>query len=207
VKRVFDFFSSIKVASGLLILLILTCLIGSLTQIDIYHSPFFMGILVLLSLSIITCFSALLLPGKYKEIIPLVPALQSYWLFFHVALCFLAYGSFAVSFGVSLSYLFTREVSLDELTYRSIAIGFVLLALGIITGAVWAHYAWGAYWSWDPKETWALITWLIYALYLHLRAIGWRKKRSAWLAIIGFFAVIFTYLGVNFLLPGLHSYM
>jgi ABC-type transport system involved in cytochrome c biogenesis permease subunit len=151
--------------------------------------------------------SALSLGPKYKEITPLVPALQSYWLFFHVAVCFLAYGSFALSFVVSLFYLLKEEASLEKIVYRSIVIGFVLLALGIITGAVWAHYAWGAYWSWDPKETWALITWLIYASYLHLRAIGWRDKRSAWLAIIGFSACLFTYLGVNFLLPGLHSYM
>ena len=160
-----------------------------------------------LGLAFLLLLSASLLGPKYKELVPLVPALQSYWLFFHVAICFLAYASFAISFGTSLSYLFRQTSSLDEIAYRSIAIGFVLLSAGIITGAVWAHYAWGTYWSWDPKETWALITWLIYALYLHLRAIGWRNKKSAYLAIIGFFAVIFTYLGVNFLLPGLHSYM
>ncbi|MDI6752037.1 MAG: cytochrome c biogenesis protein [bacterium] len=166
-----------------------------------YRTRVFCGLAFLLLLS------ASLLGNKYKEITPLVPALQSYWLFFHVAICFLAYAAFALSFSLSLTYLFRQEAVLDEIAYKSIAIGFVLLTLGIITGAVWAQYAWGSYWSWDPKETWALITWLIYALYLHLRAIGWRNKRSAYLSIIGFFAVIFTYLGVNFLLPGLHSYM
>jgi len=170
-----------------------------------YKTRIFGGLVI--GLAFLLLLSASLLGSKYKEITPLVPALQSYWLFFHVAVCFFAYASFAVSFGVSLSYLFKKEAYLDEIAYKSIAIGFVLLTLGIITGAVWAHYAWGRYWSWDPKETWALITWLIYALYLHLRAIGWRDKKSAYLAIIGFLAVIFTYLGVNFLLSGLHSYI
>ncbi len=87
-----------------------------------------------------------------------------------------------------------------------VVIGFFLLALGIITGAVWAHSAWGSYWTWDPKETWSLITWLIYAVILHSRLLrGWRGKRIAILSIIGFFCVLFTYFGVNYL-AGLHSY-
>jgi cytochrome c-type biogenesis protein CcsB len=82
-----------------------------------------------------------------------------------------------------------------------------MLSAGIFTGAVWAHYAWGSYWSWDPKETWSLITWIVYALYLHARLMrGWKGKKIAVLSIIGFASVIFTYFGVNFILSGLHSY-
>jgi cytochrome c-type biogenesis protein CcsB len=96
--------------------------------------------------------------------------------------------------------------ALDELIYQSAALGFVFLAIGIMTGSIWAHYAWGAYWSWDPKETWSLITWLVYAVLLHARYVrGWRGQRMAVMAIIGFVSVLITYLGVNYL-PGLHSY-
>ncbi len=103
--------------------------------------------------------------------------------------------------------LFPSDHALDDLNYRSIMVGFPLLTLGIVTGAAWANYAWGTYWSWDPKETWSLITWFIYAAYLHARfTAGWRGKKAAVLAIVGFGAVIFTYIGVNFLLSGLHSY-
>ncbi len=91
---------------------------------------------------------------------------------------------------------------------KGAAIGFVSLSLGIITGAVWAHYAWGSYWSWDPKETWSLITWFIYAAFLHGRYTHeWQGSKTALLSIVGFCAVIFTYFGVNLLLPGLHSYL
>ena len=98
--------------------------------------------------------------------------------------------------------------TLDEITYKSIAIGFPIFTLGgLIFGAIWADQAWGVYWSWDPKETWSLITWFIYAFYLHSRMIkGWRGKKVAIVAVIGFMAVIFTYLGVNLLLSGLHAY-
>lgn len=97
---------------------------------------------------------------------------------------------------------------LDEITYKSIAVGFPIFTLGgLIFGAIWADQAWGVYWSWDPKETWSLITWFIYAFYLHGRMIrGWRGKKVAIVSVIGFMAVIFTYLGVNLLLSGLHAY-
>ena len=92
-------------------------------------------------------------------------------------------------------------------TDKSISFGFLFLTVGIISGAVWANSAWGTYWSWDPKETWSLITWFIYAIFLHCRFMrGWRGKRAAWISVIGFASVVFTYLGVNFLLSGLHSY-
>ena len=96
---------------------------------------------------------------------------------------------------------------LDDVTYRMIAIGFPLLTAGIITGAVWANSAWGTYWGWDPKETWSLITWFIYAIYLHARFVrGWKGSQMAVISAVGFLAVIFTYLGVNLVLSGLHSY-
>lgn len=236
--------------------------------------------------------------GTTKEIQPLIPALQSNWLLFHVLLSFLGYAAFGVSFGTAAAYLVMvtdsrKEKSyifwtiivgvflviliamgvdffsltsaqrdeliqsyflkatfrsqsgsivavswvtaavfifviwrfglglkkiltslsitpgmLDEITYKSIAIGFPLFTIGgLLMGAIWANSAWGKYWTWDPKETWSLITWFVYALYLHARFVaGWRGKRVAILAVIGFVAVIFTYLGVNLLLSGLHAY-
>jgi cytochrome c-type biogenesis protein CcsB len=159
-----------------------------------------------------------------SEIEPLIPALKSNWLLIHVSVSFLAYGAFALSCGMSIMYLIKIRHErigsslgigdmlpdsqiLDAYSYKAIAVGFPLLTLGILTGAVWAHYAWGSYWSWDPKETWSLIVWLIYAGFLHARiAGGWRGKRSAVISIVGFFGVIFLYLGVNLLLSGLHSY-
>jgi len=236
--------------------------------------------------------------GTSKEIQPLIPALQSNWLLFHVLLAFLGYAAFGVSFGaaaayivmvtesrkekayifwsliigiflivlvamgidfmslsaaerkeliqshflkstfrsdsggvvaaswvISIAFLFAlwqlglglkkvlaslsvTTTMLEEIEYKSIAIGFPLFTLGgLLMGAIWANSAWGKYWSWDPKETWSLITWFVYALYLHARFIGgWRGKRVAILAVVGFVAVIFTYLGVNLVLSGLHAY-
>ena len=101
-----------------------------------------------------------------------------------------------------------QESVLDEVTYKSVAVGFPIFTLGgLIFGAIWANQAWGVYWSWDPKETWSLITWFIYAFYLHARFLrGWKGRKIAMVAVVGFVAVIFTYLGVNLLLSGLHSY-
>jgi cytochrome c-type biogenesis protein CcsB len=236
--------------------------------------------------------------GTTKEIQPLIPALQSNWLLFHVLLSFIGYAAFGVSFGAAVAYLVLvtesrnektyifwsivvgiflvvliamgidflsltstqrgefiqnyflkatfrsssggiTAISLvvsgafifiiwrfglgikrvltslslspsmfDEITYKSIAIGFPLFTIGgLLMGAIWANSAWGKYWSWDPKETWSLITWFVYALYLHARFVaGWKGKRVAVLAVIGFIAVIFTYLGVNLVLSGLHAY-
>lgn len=159
------------------------------------------------------------------DIRPLIPALQSNWLTYHVITCFLGYAAFAVSCGVSIMFLIKASAHdttndggriskllpdadiLEDLNYKAIAVGFPMLTLGIVTGAAWADYAWGSYWSWDPKETWSLITWFIYASFLHARiARGWRGKRTAILSIIGFLSVLFTYFGVNYLLSGLHSY-
>ena len=164
-----------------------------------------------------------IIPGIDAKITPLVPALQSNWLTIHVTTCFFGYASFAVSFGISILYLIRnrqggqKEASskwlpatpvLDEINYKSIVIGFPMLTLGIVTGAAWANYAWGTYWSWDPKETWSLITWFVYAAFLHARFTrDWRGKKAAVLSIVGFVAVLFTYFGVNYLLSGLHSYL
>jgi cytochrome c-type biogenesis protein CcsB len=167
---------------------------------------------------------ASLSPGINNRIQPLIPALQSNWLTTHVLTCFLGYAAFTVAFALGLMVLvkawqvnpaekaprFLRLIpdadSLDELIYQSTVLGFVFLTIGIMTGAIWAHYAWGSYWSWDPKETWSLITWLVYAIMLHSRYVrGWRGKRMAVMAIVGFVSVLITYLGVNYL-PGLHSY-
>jgi cytochrome c-type biogenesis protein CcsB len=163
-------------------------------------------------------------PGVESKIQPLVPALKSNWLIAHVLTCFVGYGAFALSFAISIVYLargggakasrakgagglLPDSRSLDEINHQMILFGFLWLSVGIITGAVWANSAWGTYWSWDPKETWSLITWLIYAALLHARTLrGWRGPRVAWLSILGFACVLFTYFGVNFLLSGLHSY-
>jgi len=156
-----------------------------------------------------------------KEIKPLMPALQSGWLYVHVGTAVLSYGAFAVAAGLSVMYLVTErrkkehiDVSklpdskvCDYLSYRVIAFGYIMLTLVIITGAIWAKAAWSRYWGWDPKETWSLITWLIYSAYLHLRLNrGWRGRQAALFAIIGFICVIFTFIGVNILIPGIHSY-
>jgi cytochrome c-type biogenesis protein CcsB len=144
---------------------------------------------------------------------PLMPALQSNWLALHVVTCFFSYAAFAVSFIASIAYFlplpkkFFSHEQLDQVIYKSILFGFPLLTLGVASGAVWANEAWGQYWSWDPKETWALVTWMIYVLYLHLRLMNWwREKMLVWVALVGFLFVIFTYVGVNLFLPGLHSY-
>lgn len=161
-------------------------------------------------------------PQISNSIQPLIPALKSNWLIAHVITCFFGYSAFALAFALSIMFLvkrlekpgsrniFLRLIPgghlLDDLSYQMVAIGFLLLTLGIITGAVWAHSAWGSYWTWDPKETWSLITWLVYAAFLHSRMMrGWRGKKLAILSIVGFCCVLFTYFGVNYL-SGLHSY-
>ncbi|HID97039.1 MAG TPA: c-type cytochrome biogenesis protein CcsB [Thermodesulfobacteriaceae bacterium] len=160
--------------------------------------------------------------GTEDKIQPLIPALQSNWLIAHVVTCFLGYASFAIACGLGIMYLLKKDDSrggqgilgglpekklLDELVHQTIIFGFLWLSIGIITGAVWANEAWGTYWSWDPKETWSLITWFVYATALHARFVrGWAGRKIAFLSIIGFVSVIFTYFGVNFLLSGLHSY-
>lgn len=164
---------------------------------------------------------ASLAPGINDQIQPLIPALKSNWLIAHVTTCFIGYAAFAIAFAMGLMFLikqggrddkgrflslFPSLDALDELILQLVKFGFLFLTVGIVTGAVWANSAWGRYWGWDPKETWSLITWLVYATMLHFRVfLSWRGKVFAIFSIIGFLAVLFTYFGVNYL-PGLHSY-
>ncbi|WP_431819981.1 c-type cytochrome biogenesis protein CcsB [Burkholderia sp. F1] len=152
-----------------------------------------------------------------QQIQPLVPALQSWWMKIHVPANFIGYGSFALSAMVSVAYLMkergvladrlpAREV-LDDVMYKSIAVGFAFFTIATILGALWAAEAWGGYWSWDPKETWALIVWLNYAAWLHMRLMkGLRGTPAAWWALTGLIVTTFAFLGVNMFLSGLHSY-
>lgn len=156
-----------------------------------------------------------------KNIRPLMPALQSGWLYLHVGTAVVSYGAFAVAAGLAAMYLIGEKQKssgdgrtvlpksevCDYLSYRVIAFGYLMLTLVIVTGAIWAKYAWSRYWAWDPKETWSLITWLIYSVYIHLRFNkGWSGKPAAWFAVLGFISVIFTFIGVNTILPSIHSY-
>jgi cytochrome c-type biogenesis protein CcsB len=175
--------------------------------------------ILLIVIALMALASSPLMP---KEATPLVPALQSYWLWLHVSVTLLGEAFFAVAFVTSVMFLIadSREKKgrpavsgltaerLDSISYRTIAIGFPLFTLGgLVFGMVWAYKAWGSYWSWDPKEVWSLITWFVFALYLHTRIVmGWKGRRSAAIAVFGFLAALFTYFGVNYLLAGLHSY-
>jgi cytochrome c-type biogenesis protein CcsB len=153
---------------------------------------------------------------------PLVPALQSYWMKIHVPANFIGYGAFALAAMLGVAHLLQQwsarsggllsralpgEDVIDDLMYKIIALGFAFFTVATILGALWAAEAWGSYWSWDPKETWALIVWLNYAAWLHMRiSKGWRGTRMAWWAVIGLFVTLFAFLGVNMFLSGLHSY-
>jgi len=137
---------------------------------------------------------------------PLMPALQSPWLHIHVSSCFLAYALFGLAAVSGLIYLVRPGEKLARMNLTLIRLGFPLLSFGIINGAIWAYSAWGRYWGWDPKEVWALISWLFYLGILHSRFLGVGKKGTDILSIIGFLLILFTFLGVNLLLSGLHSY-
>ncbi|MGU7769081.1 c-type cytochrome biogenesis protein CcsB [Burkholderia sp. MR1-5-21] len=152
-----------------------------------------------------------------QQIQPLVPALQSWWMKIHVPANFIGYGSFALSAMVSVAYLMKERGVLadrlpaldvlDDVMYKSIAVGFAFFTIATILGALWAAQAWGGYWSWDPKETWALIVWLNYAAWLHMRPMkGLRGTFAAWWALTGLVVTTFAFLGVNMFLSGLHSY-
>ncbi len=170
----------------------------------------------------IAFFANFVLPSSLQEISPLVPSLQSDWLMFHVSTMILSYATLIIGSLLSILYLLLTFLNkngklgtsktlilenIDIFSYRIIGVGFPLLTLGIIAGAVWANEAWGNYWSWDPKETWALITWLIFATYLHARIIKkWEKEKAALIGSFGFLIIWLCYLGVNFFSKGLHSY-
>lgn len=155
---------------------------------------------------------------------PLVPALKSWWMKIHVPANFVGYGTFSIAAMVGLAYLITEKVAaknpesnfvkrmpsletMDDLMYKNIALGFAFFTVATVLGAMWAAEAWGGYWSWDPKETWALIVWLNYAAWLHIRmSKGWRGAPMAWWALAGLLITTFAFLGVNMFLSGLHSY-
>ena len=223
-----------------------------------------LGVLISPLVLCILAFTGFSLPSELQETKPLVPALQSNWLFMHVSVMMLSYAGLLIGSLLALSYLViyqfiakkyinqnliqknsffissnlgdtlvsNNDLSLppeiieneinslktqekiqtflnifDNLSYRTIGIGFCFLTLGILSGAVWANETWGTYWSWDPKETWALITWLTFAAYLHTRLLyGWQGVKPAGIASLGFLFVWICYLGVNLLGKGLHSY-
>lgn len=167
----------------------------------------------------------------YTESAPLVPALRSYWLAIHVTAAIICMGAFTVGASLSALYLVAQNAEdrvakkesekrldglakrlpssdrLDLMAYRIHAFMFPLWTFAVIAGAIWAEAAWGRYWGWDPKETWAFITWVIYAAYLHARAtVGWRGRKAAYVAIAGFIAIMFNYFIVNMYVQGLHSY-
>lgn len=237
----------------------------------------FLGVFISPVILVLVAFTTFSLPPELQESRPLVPALQSNWLFMHVSIMMLSYASLLLGCILSFGYLIlnvlfrnknqsfssktksnwqlkvinsdntilentfdvpkmqsnsTLDQSnfifvakdfgqsqnfqstnssvldiLDSLSYRTLSIGFCFLTLGILSGAVWANETWGSYWSWDPKETWAFITWLTFAIYLHTRLIqGWGGSKPAWIASFGFLIIWICYLGVNLLGKGLHSY-
>jgi cytochrome c-type biogenesis protein CcsB len=155
----------------------------------------------------------------------LSPALRSPWSTIHITSSLVSYACFALAFGASIAYLWQERLlkakrlgllhqhlpplhTVDRLAYEMVMLGFFTLTVGIVTGALWAESAWGHYWSWDPKETWALVTWLVYAGYLHIRVIsGWQGKWANRLVMTGFACVLVTYFWVSFFINGLHSYL
>ena len=157
-------------------------------------------------------------------VVQIDPVLKS-WLFpVHIIFAFLGNAAFALAFGAGVMYLLQNRMlkskrftgiyqlfpsldTLDKVNYTCLSVGFPLMTLGIISGAFWANTVWGSYWSWDPKETWALLTWLLYAVLLHGRlSVGWRGRRAAIFSIIAFVFLLFTFLGVNLLLGGYHTF-
>jgi cytochrome c-type biogenesis protein CcsB len=159
-----------------------------------------------------------------SQIEPLHPSLQSIWLILHTSVAFVGYGAFTLVFCLSIMYLLQDHqlkakhlgkfyyrlpslTTIDYISYKCLSIGFPFFTLGIVLGSIWASYAWGAYWQWDPKETWSLITWFMYAVLLHSRLLtGWRGRKAAYISIVGFIFVLFTFVGVNLLPFGLHTY-
>lgn len=179
-----------------------------------------LGSLIAPSSLLMNAFATFSLPKEMQQASPLVPALQSNWLMMHVTVMIISYATLIIGSLLSILFLILFKQkkgtqknydnfinNLDSLSYRIIGLGFPFLTIGILSGAVWANEAWGSYWSWDPKETWALLTWLVFAIYLHTRLTkGWEGEKPAIIASVGFLVVWFCYLGVNLIGEGLHSY-
>ncbi|MDX8382768.1 MAG: c-type cytochrome biogenesis protein CcsB [Ghiorsea sp.] len=207
------------------VFILLFCIIGIIyLTLESRHQARALGAFVMPIVAGGVFFSIWLESIGQADIKPLVPALQSYWMKIHVPLNFVGYGSFAVACGAGMAWLvrnfieernanakvlaiFPSLKQLDQLSYKAVAIGFPAFTLATILGAAWAAEAWGGYWSWDPKETWALIVWLVYGAYLHARfSHGLHGKTLAWWAVLGFLVTVFCFVGVNMYLSGLHSY-
>ncbi|MCX8021379.1 MAG: c-type cytochrome biogenesis protein CcsB [Syntrophorhabdaceae bacterium] len=197
------------------------CIAGFFLYVKKIYKVEILGAVILPVVLVILIFAT----AMPSDIRPLPPVLNSYWLPIHTIFSFIGNAIFLVSFFISITYLIVEKglkekrfsfsimrfpslEVLDSINYRCMSYGFIFLTIGIITGSIWASNAWGAYWSWDPKETWSLITWIIYAVLIHNRmAIGWRGRKTAYMMILGFFSMLVMFFGVNFLLGGLHSYM
>ncbi|HEX3925948.1 MAG TPA: c-type cytochrome biogenesis protein CcsB [Streptosporangiaceae bacterium] len=193
----------------------------------IRYRAYYMGLFVMVAVVIVLGLAETVI---YTPAGPLVPALQSYWLAIHVTAMTLATGVFFVAAVIGITYLFVDRharrlaagrptgadgilrrlpgpEALDRLAYRTVVFGFPIWTFGVMAGAIWADRAWGSYWSWDPTETWAFITWVVYACFLHARATaGWRGRRASGIQLAGFGCVLFNVLVISLLVPGLHSY-
>ncbi|MCP9758334.1 c-type cytochrome biogenesis protein CcsB [Aquitalea sp. S1-19] len=206
--------------SNLYEVFVLFCLVTALMYLY-YEAKFAarqMGAFVLLIISAAVVFIVwYAFDRQAHEIQPLIPALQSWWMKIHVPANFVGYGAFAIAAMLGAAELMAMRGWLagklppmevmDEVMYKVIAVGFLFFTIATVLGAMWAADAWGGYWSWDPKETWALIVWLNYAAWLHMRLVkGWRGAPLAWWAVVGLFITTFAFIGVNMFLSGLHSY-
>jgi cytochrome c-type biogenesis protein CcsB len=206
--------------SNLYEVFVLFCLITALFYLyyELHYRTRALGAFVMLIISAAVAFLLwYTVTRNAHEIQPLVPALQSWWMKIHVPANFIGYGTFALAAMVAVAYLLKSHGHLedrlpalellDDVMYKSIAVGFAFFTIATILGALWAADAWGGYWSWDPKETWALIVWLNYAAWLHMRLIkGLRGRVAAWWVLMGLLVTTFAFLGVNMFLSGLHSY-
>jgi len=206
----------------------LTCVaVAFFLAVMIRYRAYYLGLFVMVAVVLVLGLAETVI---YTPAGPLVPALQSYWLAIHVTAMTLATGVFFVAAVIGITYLFVdryaRRVAagrpagadgilrrlpgpeaLDRLAYRTVVFGFPIWTFGVMAGAIWADRAWGSYWSWDPTETWAFITWVVYACFLHARATaGWRGRRAAYIQLVGFGCVLFNVLVVSLVVPGLHSY-
>jgi cytochrome c-type biogenesis protein CcsB len=197
------------------------CIAGFFIYLRKSHRIEIVGCIVAPVLSVMVIWAV-----SYPSVIePLPPVLASYWLPIHTVFSFAGNAAFFIGFCVSIVYLIVEKSikrktplslsatipsleTLDSINYTCMSYGFPFLTVGIITGSIWAGFAWGSHWSWDPKETWSLITWILYAMLLHNRlALGWRGRKTAYMMIIGFLFMLFTFLGVNLFVGGLHSYI
>jgi cytochrome c-type biogenesis protein CcsB len=206
----------------------LTCVaVAFFLAVMIRYRAYYLGLFVMAAVVLVLGLAETVI---YTPAGPLVPALQSYWLAIHVTAMTLATGVFFVAAVIGIAYLFVdrhaRRVAagrptgsdgilrrlpgpevLDRLAYRTVVFGFPIWTFGVMAGAIWADRAWGSYWSWDPTETWAFITWVVYACFLHARATaGWRGRRAAYIQLAGFGCLLFNVLVISLVVPGLHSY-